>query len=197
MALWFQTTEKSHYAIVVYLKTVCKKPQPDRLYVCSKAAAASLKVLSFLENLNLPSPCLNAPSTSSNWVQRCWRCTQPAPSLPGCPTLLPERLNYCQSLGPGSKASWHGNGGEGMGWKGNEKRKWRHKLRCTSGSWKGGEKLWLGFQVRSESWKWEIWGRNDLAKKLELREEGTWVWGLGGGSCCLKDKRKAYWGHSE
>lgn len=152
---------------MVYLKTVCKKTQPNRLYVCSRAAAASLKVLSSLENLNLPSPlnaCTNAPSTSSNWVQHCWRCTQPASSPPGCSVLLPE-THFCQSPGPGSKAPWHGNRGEGMRWKGKEKRKWRHRFRCTSGNWKGRGNYDLDFRlgVRAENEKCGVgmsWQRN-------------------------------------
>lgn len=97
--------------------------------------------------------------------------------------------HYCQARGSDSKAPRHRGGGEGMGWKRKEKRRWT-QIQVHLWKLERGHKLWLGLQIRSENWKWEQCGRNGLVEKSELGEEGTWVWGLEGGYCGLNDKRK-------
>lgn len=151
----------------------------------AKQQQTYLKVLPSLKNLNLLT-FLNArrhpQQLSAALPEMSTGCTFPSCLL----CAASWETCYWQVRGPDSRSPWRRGGGEAIAWK----KKENMEAQIFVPLWKleGGEKLWLGLQIRSESWKWENWSRNGLAKKSELGEEGTWIWGLGGGFCCLKGK---------
>lgn len=177
-------------------KSLETKPQPSRLYACSKAAAGIFEGCPLPEKPSFAhlSECMHAPSvTERSAAGDAHRLHLPLPAalrcFPGDSLLSGTRARQQGSLA----RRWRGRNGV----KKEGEEKMETQIRVHLWKLEGAEKPWLGLQIRSESWKWEKWRRNGLVKKLELAEEGTWVWGLGGGSCCLKDKRKSYWRHSE
>lgn len=102
-AFKFQGGKKSCYTNLVKLKRVWKqKPNQTGCMYAAKQQQASLKVVLPLKNLHSLTS-LNARTTFRDGAQRCRRCTQAAPSPPGCSALLPGRLVIVRLTGQATR----------------------------------------------------------------------------------------------